>query len=405
MIRVQSLPEYAERLALCCAIALGFSIPISIALDNVIVALLLITWVASGQYGKKLSIVRSNPVAVAASALFLAYAAGTLYTAADGSDVLHALHKAAILLMIPVLVSAPLDTHAREVALHAFGAAVFITLVLSFLVWFGAIPQTGFVKGTPADAAVFKGHITHNLLMAFGAYFFALKARAAALRKLRLTYSAIAGLAAFNVLFMVEGRTGQLVLFALLCYFLFDWLRWRGMIVAALASMVIGGAAYLSPSSTFHKRLAETLQQAQQWQAGQSSTTSIGLRLEFYRNSLKIVRDHPLLGAGTGAFPVVYAKQVEGTSMVATRNPHNEYLMVTVQLGAVGLALFLYLFWSQWRAAPKLATPFDQAMVRALVITIATASMVSSTLIDHTEGLLFAWASGVLFSGLTRRSP
>jgi O-antigen ligase len=404
MIRVRSLPDHAERLARWCAIALGFSIPISVVLDNALIALLFVAWIAGGRYREKLAVIRGNPVAVIACLFFLAYAASAIYSVGGRSDVLHALDKATIYLLIPVLISASLDQKARDLALHAFMTAVLVILVLSFLVWFGVISEGRFVKGTPTDAVVFKLHITHSLLMTFGACLFALKARGAAPGRHKLIYLAIAALAAFNVLFMVEGRTGQLVLFALLFYLLFEWLHWRGILVAAIASVVIGGAAYLSPSSTFHQRLTKTLREVEEWRPGQSSTTSIGQRLEFYRNSVAIVRENPLFGVGTGGFPAAYAKKVEGTSMVATRNPHNEYLMVTIQLGVVGLALLLYLFWSQWRFAPELVTPFDQTVARALVITIAIASMVSSTLIDHTEGLFYAWASGVLFSGLTRRT-
>lgn len=403
-MRVQSLPAHAERLTRGCAIALGFSIPISVVLDNVLIALLLTLWVASCRYREKLAVIRGNPVAVISCVLFLAYAAGSLYSAGGRSDILHALDKAAVLLLIPILISAPLDQKARDLALHAFMAAVVITLVLSFLVWFGAVPQGRFVKGTPADAVVFKYRITHSLLMAFGAYLFALKARCCASEKLGLTYSAIAALAAFNVLFMVEGRTGQLVLFALLFHLLFLWLRWKGVAVAALACALIGSVAYFVPSSTLNQRAAVTLREFNEWRPGEPSTTSIGQRLEFYRNSIEIVREYPLLGVGTGGFPVAYARQVAGTPMVATRNPHNEYLMIAIQLGVAGLALLLYLFWSQWRLAAALPASFDQAVARALVIAIATASMVSSTLMDHTEGLFYVWASGVLLSGLTRRT-
>lgn len=404
MMRVQSPAIDADHLTRWTVVALGFSIPISVALDNVLVVLLLLCWAASGQYRERLAVIRNNPVAVLACVLFALYAGGALYSVGSSGDVLHSLHKAMVFLLIPVLISAPLDQKARDLALHAFMAALVITLVLSFLVWFGAVPQGRFVKGTPADAVVFKYHITHNLLMAFGAYLFALKARCCTSKKLGLTYSAIAALAAFNVLFMVEGRTGQLVLFVLLFHLLFSWLRWKGVALAALACVLIGSVAYFVPSSSLNQGATGSLRELNEWRPGEPSATSIGQRLEFYRNSIKIVREYPLLGVGTGGFPVAYARQIAGSAMVATRNPHNEYLMIAIQLGVAGLALLLYLFWSQWRLAATLAASSDQAAVRALVITIATASMVSSTLMDHTEGLFYVWASGVLLSGLARRT-
>jgi len=91
--------------------------------------------------------------------------------------------------------------------------------------------------------------------------------------------------------------------------------------------------------------------------------------------------------------------------MSATVNPHNEYLLVTAQLGLVGLAALLALFWVPWRLAPRLLTPLETHFARALVLTIAVGCLFNSLLIDHVEGLLFALGLGVAFGGLPPPSP
>ena len=130
MMSIQSLAIHADRLTRWTAVALGFSIPISVALDNVLVALLLLCWATSGQYRERLAVIRNNPVAVLACVLFVLYAGGALYSMGGRGDVLHSLDKVTVLLLIPILISAPLDQKARDLALHAFMAAVVITLVL-----------------------------------------------------------------------------------------------------------------------------------------------------------------------------------------------------------------------------------------------------------------------------------
>jgi O-antigen ligase len=89
--------------------------------------------------------------------------------------------------------------------------------------------------------------------------------------------------------------------------------------------------------------------------------------------------------------------------MKITANPHNEYLNLGVQLGIVGVLALLYLFFSMWRSARFLPTPYDADLTRALVITFALGCAFNSLLMDHAEGLFFAWAGGLLFAGL--RSP
>jgi O-antigen ligase len=213
-----------------------------------------------------------------------------------------------------------------------------------------------------------------------------------------------AGLAAFNVLFMVQGRTGQLVIVALLLYFLASTFRWRGLLAAAAAGLAVGGAAYLTPSSSLHHRTLTTFKEIEDWRAGKPATLA-NMRLEVWGNSLQVVARYPLLGAGTGGFAAAYAQQVEGTGMMAAAHSENQYLLTGVQLGAVGLAALLLLFALHWRLAGRLATRYDIALARGLVLTMALGCLFNSFLHDHTEALFYAWLAGFLYAGLRSGSP
>jgi hypothetical protein len=76
--------------------------------------------------------------------------------------------------------------------------------------------------------------------------------------------------------------------------------------------------------------------------------------------------------------------------------------MLTVQTGVIGLALLLYLFYTQWRTAPKLPTPFEQDAARGLVLAYAANCSLNSALMDHADGLFFAFMTAALFAGLQR---
>lgn len=145
-----------------------------------------------------------------------------------------------------------------------------------------------------------------------------------------------------------------------------------------------------------------TQQEIQTWQPGKPATesTSAGLRLEFYLNTLGIVVAHPLAGVGTGGFPKAYAQQVKNTGMFQTHNPHNEFLNITAQIGIAGLLVLVAMFWTQWRIAGQMATPMEQSLARGLVLTLVTGCLVNSLLLDHAEGLFYAWMSGLLYGGL-----
>ena len=114
----------------------------------------------------------------------------------------------------------------------------------------------------------------------------------------------------------------------------------------------------------------------------------------------ELIRAHPLVGTGTGGFPAAYADLVRGNGRVATDNPHNEFLLIAAQTGLVGLAALLWLLWQQWRLAPQLPTPLERGLAQGLVAMMVTVCLLNSALLDHTEGLLYAWLTALLYAGL-----
>ena len=80
-------------------------------------------------------------------------------------------------------------------------------------------------------------------------------------------------------------------------------------------------------------------------------------------------------------------------------NPHNEYLNLAVQLGIPGAIALITLFAVIWRHARGLPTALERDLARGLALTFAIGCLFNSLLMDHVEGLFFAWSLGVLFGG------
>lgn len=393
--------DAGRRAALWLAVALGFTIPISTALDNLLVATFVLCWIISARYLEKQDAVRANGVAIAAIAFFLLQVTGTLYSQGSHGEILRALDKASVILLVPMLISLRPGTEVRERALLALMAAILLTLILSSLLWLELLPQSSFVKGYPSDPEVFRKRITQSVLTAFGAFYFALRALETGDFRRRALFACVAAAALFNVLFMVHSRTGQVVLLALLLYALLARFRGRGALAAFAVVVVLAGTIYLVPSSAVHQRVATTVQEIKSWRAGEPATAA-NMRLEAWSNSLEILHAHPIAGVGTGGFAAAYAREVEGTSMAPLRQPENQYLLTSVQLGIIGLAGMIALFIWQWRSAARLATRMDTDLARGLVLTMAVGCAFNSFLLDHTEALFYAWLSGLTFSSYGR---
>jgi O-antigen ligase len=115
--------------------------------------------------------------------------------------------------------------------------------------------------------------------------------------------------------------------------------------------------------------------------------------------SAAIIRDHPVIGVGTGGFAAAYAEQVTGSESRQTTNPHQDYLLIGVQIGLVGIAALIALYALAWRQARRLRRRLHRDMLRGIVIVMVLGGLFNSLLHDHTEGLLFAWLMGVMCAG------
>ena len=397
-----TLAARARQIAGWSAAALGLAIPISTAADGILLGLVLLAAIVG--FAASLPAMRSfavhTPPASAALLLFGLLAIGCLYGIAPRAEALSGLSKYLELALIPMLMWAASDAKVRRRALILFAVAVVLNLYVSYS---AAAGLPGLRR--PHYPIGFKASVTHSLIVAFGAFLFLLWAREARRAAARAAVIALALVCAHNVLFVVIGRTGYVVLGLLLIYYLVTTLRgWRGPVVAALAVISIAGGAYTAADS-LRQRVDEIGSDIAQWRPGARDDTSVGQRLEYYRLSLSIVADHPIAGVGTGGFARAYAQKVGGTASRVTENPHNDYLMIAVQTGVPGLVLLLALYAVTWRCAARLDNRLERDLARGLVIVMAVGGLFNSLLMDHTEGLLFAWLIAVLFAGYNRAVP
>lgn len=388
----------AERTGQWAAVALGFSIPISVVLDNVLLAAVAASWLLAGDWHETWRATRANAVALAALGLFALLALGTLYGEGGPGDATGYLGKYSDLLFIPVFAAFFRDAALRRRAAYALAASLALVLAISY--WTAAgMPVAKPLLGSPDNPVAFKQYLTHGILMAYGAFLFAELALAESSRGRRAFWFALALAAAVNVLFMTQSRTGYVLLGVLAIYQGYCRLLWRGRVLA-LAAMAATIAALVFIPGPFQQRLGLAPDGQAASLASQQARASNAQRLDWYRTSLAIVREHPFLGVGTGGFPKAYADKSGNAGSAAGRNPHNEYLHIAVQIGLPGLLVLLFLFWAHWRGAPRLASPFEEHLARGIVLVIAIGSLFNSLLLDHTEGLLYAWLTGLTFAGL-----
>jgi O-antigen ligase len=226
---------------------------------------------------------------------------------------------------------------------------------------------------------------------------------------LRGTWSKFKGLAVCtsvlalaNVLLLLEGRTGYVVALAMIALAVMWTMPSRFRLAAAVLVPAIVMAAAIGGSSKMSQRWSDMMAESQNYSAQGTSNSSSGFRLNAWRRSLQAIAQEPIAGHGVGGWTAA-VKHLEGASAnqvfgenVAS-NPHQEYLLWGVELGAGGLLLLLILFSSLVRDALQFTQPVMRATV-SVVAAAAIACLFNSSLYDALVGDFFCVALGLLMA-------
>lgn len=158
----------------------------------------------------------------------------------------------------------------------------------------------------------------------------------------------------FLQLVAAGGRAGQLsfvLLLPIALWLLYPGL-WRILAMSFGALVVIG----LSMSPLVQQRIQEAKVDLQQYQAG-NVETSVGYRLVFWEGALRMAKEHPLLGVGTGDYKIEMSRLQQTHRIPSTpANPvsdhaHNSYFAYLSGLGLTGLFIFLWFLWASSKEA------------------------------------------------------
>lgn len=366
------------------AVAIGIAIPLSNALTNILVVSIVLWFILAGHYKNQWHRLGRYPIVFASLLLFIALVIGLFYTSAPLVEAIAILKKYRELLYIPLFILIFNDETAYRWGLNAFIGSIILTLCLSYsLVYFG-INYEG-------DPSVFKNYITQSILTALVAYILAIKVYSE--KKWRFLRIIVILFASYHIIFISPSRTGFLVLLGLTWLLLYQHYRLRSLFLGSIA-LILVSVLLLSMSGVLYTRMANLVTYFENPQQHRNSTT---LRYNFMKNSFYLIGQRPLLGYGTGSFAHEYQKLVQQQGVYPSTNPHSEFLMITVQLGAVGLCLLLYFFYQLWRTS-YLLPQYPRQMLQGLVIAIGIGCLFNSLLLDASEAHLLAYLTGLFLA-------
>jgi O-antigen ligase len=378
------------------AVLIALSLPWSTSLVGIFAVLWLIT-VAPTLNIKAFLESLKRPICALPLALVALALVGTLWSDAPWGARLYAISPTSKLLVLPVLFY-----HFQRSArgMWVFGAFLVSCTALMAMSWVVAFdPRLAFKSGAGVEFGVpVKNYIDQSQEFALCAVALAYPVVTLLRAKrilLALLLVAISLSFVVNMAFVIVSRTALVTMPILLAVFALLHLKRRTNLI--IFSVAIALSALAWAASPKLRWTIVTFQRDYVLYMEQNVPTSIGLRLEFWRKSLRFFAEAPIVGHGTGSTRGLFEQVAVGSKTSASGevigNPHNQTLNVAVQWGVVGIAV-LYAMW--WFHLLLFRGDGLVAWIGLLVVTqnIFT-SLFNSHIFDFHEGWMYVLGVGV----------
>jgi O-antigen ligase len=171
-----------------------------------------------------------------------------------------------------------------------------------------------------------------------------------------------------------DRRSGMLTAPLLLAVLTLAQPRMRGRRLRALALIGVVMLAVGLGSTNVRQRFAEGVAELQAYRASGPVDTSWGMRMRMFEVTGRLVQERPLVGWGVGSWAMLWRERVHGEAILTGHTtPHNEYLLLAQQGGAVALLLAFALWLQALRGIRRRGAPALPALLVLAAITWAGA--------------------------------
>ena len=404
-------------------VILAFLLPLTVFLANIIIVIIVLLWIFTGNYKSKYLQIIGNKFILASIAFYCIHIVGLIWTEdlAWGLEILHKMWY--FILLLPILFTI-VDQKNIKYYISSFLLAISFTEVLSYLIWFEILPpfkvamitepvlslvvhsgpNNPYVFTMVKNPTPFMSHVSYNPILAFAIYlvyheiFFNKN-----LSKFKFfMYSFFAITMTFNM-FITGGRAGQVMYFvavAIMIFQFFNLEKVKSLVAIVLIFPLIFFTAYQT-SDLFKLRVDNAVSDVVVYES--NNNTSVGKRISYAINSWDIIKQNPIIGVGTGDFPIEFEKMSAINNnkdfyhASLPTNPHNMYSLVLIQHGLVGLLVFLSIFYYQFKLSFLSSNRLMRDIGVALPIMFLVIMFSDSYLLGHYTSLLFVFFSAFLY--------
>lgn len=384
------------KFSVLCLIA--FCLACYIYITPPFIFLFVFVWLIEGDFKRKINAFMTNKYAMLFSGFYLLHFIGMIFTHNSQTGWFDLQVKASLIVFPLLFVSGGETGPAKQKQfMWAFVAGCICNglICLGYAMW--KYYFTGVSEFLYSQMSLFlhPSYYAMYIDIALVMIFYMIVSPTISLKKLE---KVIAYISVFFLIFMLvilESKTGMivsaLIFSAVSLRYLFHKEHRLKAVVLLAGTIIIYALTYNYMITSLKSRIGNAGKTLNSGQLDKASPESTQVRYYVWQAAWEIVKEHPLIGMGTGdadsALQLQYAKDNYTGALVHHLNAHNEYLQVAVELGFVGLFGLL----------ACLALPFFKSIKEHRYVYMAFLIIISINFL--TESMLEQQA-GTIFYGL-----
>ena len=355
-------------------IGYAFVLPISIVGIVLFTHMIILAFLVKGNYKELFSEAKKSNVIIAFS-LFIALSLLSVLWSSDKIFALLYIKKYYHFLIIPIIYLTLNPKYITHIV-TAFLSGILISEIFSFGIFFGLFEYNNVL---PSDPSPFMNHYDYGLYLTFASMILLNRLFFTQDNKYK-TFYILYFITTVSNLFLLGGRTGQIIFVAALFVVLFLNVKnkIKAVSIASILAVGIVTIAY-NTSPVFNKRGGAGYNDIANTITNNDYSQSFGIRVSMWIIGANIFKDNPILGTGIGDENTglnKYAKEYNIKRYINYKgfmDYHSMYVHHAVQLGILGLMLMFYLIYSIF------TIKFKSPRHRNINIAFATSILIYST--------------------------
>ena len=327
-------------------ILLGVSIPISVALTNVLIGLFTFIWIIEGGFVEKVKIIKSTKWICSLLALVILYFIGLLYGEYHSDDH-YVIKRVLLLLFIIPIITSHFNQLTIRYSVHIFLFINLIAAIFAVSINHDLISPL-FEHKTSISAFILYNY--HNILLSFSSllsFIFFTKSKS------KYAFLYLISIVIFSIsIFTEAGRAGQLTFNVFFLLFALYFFSKRKVYSIVIISYLIALNLISYNTSHIYKHRVNHLTHIVQneGELKNPKKQKIDNRYLFVKTSIDLIPKKIFFGYGTGSFSSNFLNNNDNVLEYPNfehKTPHNNYLYVLFELGLLGLLFFLSIFYFQ----------------------------------------------------------